>query len=324
MPRRLTAALVAGLSLLLIAVLIGLTGCWDNPQNPLTVTPCGPGGVCVGVTFPLVVDGVAVTDATQNDFVVAERPALGEDFVDRPLCCFEPPDHAPPISVVLCLDRTISMSQPYSKTEMLNTAAHDFINQIRPQDRVEILDFHDGLTPPGYTVSQPFTSDKAALNAAIDAAVPSGRTAAWKAASQAVQDVLLETNPTRAVLLVSNGEDNASYLSPDPVSRGDLIAQAQTAGLAISTIALQSTVAESDLRAVALGTGGVFSTATTAEDLQQAFQKFEAALDGTYGICWVSGLPVGAAGEVRITYLRSDPPTVILRSFVAQCSGGTD
>ena len=301
--------LVVGLAAVAFAalVVVGLVGCGSNPINPLTVTPCEDGDTtCVSTTFALFVDNTPVPDAVQNDFSVEERAVPSGTWASRSLCCFDPPDQtgAATASVAMVLDRSGSMIG--QKTTDLNDAAHLFVSLMRTNDRTEIIDFESTVT-----VSQVFTSDTAALDAAIDAGVAGGSTAAWDGASQGVTDVVPETSDVRAVLLMTDGEDNNSS-----TTRSALIAQAQSAGIPIYTVAFQAgATAEADLQAIANQTGGRFWAPVTAEELQDAFQQISEAVQNTYEICWLSELGLGSAGEVRITYNGSVPPIEIVQSF---------
>ena len=64
----------------------------------------------------------------------------------------------------------------------------------------------------------PFTSDSARLLATVDAVKPAGRTAFYDALAKMPDRTLLGKNGSRAIVLLTDGIDNASELTRDDLA----------------------------------------------------------------------------------------------------------
>src|SRR5207344_1789292 len=99
-----------------------------------------------------------VTDLAEKDF------AIFEDGIRQELSLFTHENL--PISLVLMIDTSASMDE---KLPVAQAAAIRFIKTLRPQDLAQVVQFNDRAT-----ALQDFTSDQAALEAAIRRTEASG------------------------------------------------------------------------------------------------------------------------------------------------------
>ncbi len=149
-----------------------------------------------------------VTDLGQKDF------AVFEDGIRQELSLFTHENL--PISMVVMIDCSGSMDQPPAKLTTAQSAAIRFIKTLRPQDLAQVVQFNDRAT-----TLQAFTSDHAALEAAIRKTEASGSTALHNALYIALKDLMKDKKAAelrrRAVVLLSDGEDTASLVSDEQV-----------------------------------------------------------------------------------------------------------
>lgn len=312
--------LSVSIAIVLIAVLL-LYGCSGPSDEPPTVSG---GGICVTTQFSLFVEGQSVLDAERGDFEVFERAVEangdnGQSYVDsaqvddtfaqRPICVFEPPGDvgAQSSAVALVLDRSGSMGG--QRIVDLKVAANLFVSQMRPQDVTEIISFSSS-----FTRDQVFTSDQSLLTAAINGLSAGGGTDAWTAGDAGLTDLLARTEDARALLIMSDGASSGN--------KEQLVANAQAVGIPIFTIGFQAPQqGEDDLRSVAENTGGEFFAPTTQQELIAAFQAVSQGVQNVYTIGWVTQMPRGQQGIVKIVYTPSDPDTEIVKGFTVPLNG---
>jgi VWFA-related protein len=159
----------------------------------------------VNLTVSIADGGRYVTDLGQADFEVLE------DGVRQDVSIFS---HEPtPISLSILLDSSLSMEGKLSQAQ---EAAVRFVGRLRPQDEAQIVHFNERVA-----VAQRFTSDGAALEAAIRSARAAGGTALYTAVYVALKELARQRRvgePRRlAIVVLSDGEDTASLVSDDQV-----------------------------------------------------------------------------------------------------------
>ena len=112
-----------------------------------------------------------------------------------------------PVTVGLLIDESQSMGP--KRNEVL-AAAGTLIAESNPQDEIFVLNFnetvHKGL--PG---NQLFSSDIEQLRAALYRGVPMGRTALYDAVYDGLTQLQLGRRDKKALVLISDGGDNASH-----------------------------------------------------------------------------------------------------------------
>lgn len=179
------------------------------------------------------------------------------------------------ISTAITLDSTGSMSFT-DPNQLRRDAAKAFVARLRSSDTAAVLSFDTDTTPSaGMNAAyqwQAFTSDKTALNTAIDKATfDGGATPLYDAVIDASKLAKANAGSGKpGVLVLTDGEDNSS--SADVAAA---IAAAKANGTAVYAIGLDagSSLAFTDLQNLASQTGGLFQIATDAKQLQTFFDQ---------------------------------------------------
>ena len=115
-----------------------------------------------------------------------------------------------PASIVLLQDLSGSMANG-GKLEESREALRFFLDKALPGDELAIATFASDL----FEVEVPFTQDQAALREASDRWRAYGTTALHDAVARMPQISLEGRNPKRFALLITDGVDNASHLTPE-------------------------------------------------------------------------------------------------------------
>jgi len=230
------------------------------------------------VVFNLTVlgsDGRPVTGLTANDFRVYE------DGREEKIKLFQPEDT--PATVGLVLDNSGSMGR---KRSDVVTAAAEFISASHPQDEMFIVDFNSKawLALPS---SQPFTTDRAELRTALNQTRAEGTTALYDALTLAINHLNDGSKQRKAIVLLSDGGDNASRTRLD-----DMLRLAQQSSATIYCIGIYDTNANDRnpgvLKRIAKVTGGESYFPTTLADLHSVWPRIADAIRGQYTIGYVS------------------------------------
>jgi VWFA-related protein len=149
------------------------------------------------VQVPVIVSdsgGRYVVDLRKGDF------RLFEDGVPQQIDFFAPVDQA--FTVALLLD---SSGSTMDQLNQIKAAALAFIDNLRPQDRVLIMNFDDSVH-----VQCDFTSDRGALRRAVGNIQPGEFTQVYEAIYTAVWERLRKVEGRRAVIVFTDGIDTAS------------------------------------------------------------------------------------------------------------------
>ena len=111
-----------------------------------------------------------------------------------------------PVAVGILIDESFSMKP--KRTEVL-AAAEAFIRESNPHDEIFVLNFNDRVRR-GLPAQINFSSDLAQLRAALEHGVPEGKTALYDAVEQGLEQLKLGHHEKKALVLISDGGDNAS------------------------------------------------------------------------------------------------------------------
>jgi tight adherence protein C len=207
-----------------------------------------------------------------------------------------------PASVVLTLDVSGSMADE-NRLPQAREAAKGFLNQMRTNDRVGLVSFSNEVT-----VRSGFTTDRRQTAKVIDGLTPGGDTRLYDALIRAVGQAAATPGETRAVVLLTDGEDTRSSASLD-----EAIALAIRSGVPVYAIGLGNEIQTGVLQRIASETGGRFYHAPAASDLGQAFRLISRQIASQYEIYWVSRgrEPAGSEIPVEIRVAsRSGTPAV--------------
>jgi Ca-activated chloride channel family protein len=134
-----------------------------------------------------------------------------------------------PVTVGLVVDHSGSMS---SKMDKVIEGTLAFVQASNPQDREFAVNFSDAVSL-GLAPSVAFTSNTNDLRAALLATRPSGKTALYDALEVALEHLRSDPSDKKAILLISDGGDNASSHNFAQVLR-----MAQSTNVIIYTIGL--------------------------------------------------------------------------------------
>ena len=128
-----------------------------------------------------------------------------EDGVEQEVALFS--NDAQPFTVALVLD--MSYSAKFKAAEIQN-AAIEFIDQLRPSDRITVISFDEEV----HVLCEP-TSDRKAIYAAIRRAQISTGTSLYEAVDLTINDRLRKIEGRKAMVLFTDGVDTTSRRSND-------------------------------------------------------------------------------------------------------------
>ena len=171
----------------------------------------------IAVNVELVVFNVTVVDARGRHIAGLKSSDFRVFEEGRPLSIrhFEAEDA--PSSIGLLIDNSGSMR---NKRDVVHHAALDFISSSRPGDELFLLYFDDKIHM-GLPAEMSFTSDGNRLRPAFERIMPGGRTALYDALAAGLSHVSLGSRDRRALILFSDGGDNASTKRLDDVLQSE-------------------------------------------------------------------------------------------------------
>jgi len=221
--------------------------------------------------------GRRITDLKQNDFKV-----LDDNKPPQEIRSFHAETNLP-LQVGLLIDASNSVRDRFKFEQ---ESAIEFLNQtIHPRyDQAFVVGFD--VTPE---VTQDFTDDTGQLAHGVHELRPGGGTALYDALYFACRDKLLKapksTPVRRAIILLSDGDDNQSH-----VSREEAIEMAQRAEAIVYTIStnVSGTKGAGDkvLERIADATGGHAFFPFQIRDVSNAFAEIQDELRSQYAISY--------------------------------------
>lgn len=232
----------------------------------------------VNVVFTVVdKDGRFVRDLKQEQFRI-----LDDNRPPRQITSFSAQTNLP-LHVGLLIDASNSIRDRF---QFEKDAASEFLYEvIRPKsDLAFVLAFDET-----WDVTQDFTGDLDKLRKGVRVIQAGGGTALWDAVYFACRDKLMKeaasTAVRRAIILVSDGEDNQSR-----VFRQEAVDMAQRAEVIIYTIStsLMNTHNKGDenLKVLAEATGGRAFFPTKLDDVVAAFDDIQQELRSQYSVSY--------------------------------------
>jgi len=188
------------------AVLLGLSFTFSTSSGRAQVTPVDtPEQKTVRVDVDLVLISATVTDS-ENRYVTGlqrEHFQVWEDKVEQTIDYFVSEDL--PLSAGIVFDVSGSMA---SSMPVAREAVATFLRMGNPQDEYFLVEFSD--TP---RLASDFTSDIADLQHKIAFSTATGRTALYDALYLAMDRVSRGVNPRKALIVITDGQDNRSRYS---------------------------------------------------------------------------------------------------------------
>ena len=155
--------------------------------------------------------GQPVPGLTQADFLLRENGELQtiSNFAEGQF----------PLSVAVAIDRSFSMAG--TRLALAKSAAHAFLQELRPEDEAMILAVGSDVE-----IVAPLSADRAASRAALDRLDAFGTTGLYDAIIRAIDEVQ-PGKGRRALVLLSDGNDRYSHASAadalDRARRGDVM-----------------------------------------------------------------------------------------------------
>jgi len=184
-------------TLLLVSLLVAQASAQQERQKPL---PSEDEPIKLNTTLvqvPVIVreaGGRYLTDLKKEEFTIYENGVRQEiEFFGTV---------ETPFNVALLLD---SSGSTLEQLEQIKAAALAFVNNLRPQDRVMVVDFNDSVR-----IASPLTGDREQLRRAIATIQPGEYTQVYEAVYTAVWEELADVEGRKAVILFSDGIDTAS------------------------------------------------------------------------------------------------------------------
>ena len=310
---------------LLGALFVALSPSHAQQQKPPPVDQNASDIDVVRVSTNLVTVPVSVMDR-QGRFIPdlkQEQFHIYEDGIEQPIAYFESAEK--PFTVALMLDTSDSTR---FKLKDIQDAALEFVEQLRPDDRVIIAAFDRNLA-----VLAEATSDRRVLTTAIRRVKTGGSTSLYDAIDAMINKKLNRIRGRKAVVLFTDGVDTASHgatfegtlrfaLELDalvyPIQYDTLTAlneQAKEMNAQIVTakgepLKVAYARAERYLRAMADKTGGRFYYAGTLKRLREVFTSIAQELREQYSIGYYPKSD-GHASERRIKVKVSAPGVVV-------------
>jgi tight adherence protein B len=268
--RRLGGAALAGL-IGLLTLLIGVAPSSAQDGEPALsvreVDATDPDAV--RITFSYAGDRNDLTD-----LAVREAGNLVDTSTAVPL------DDQQALGIVLAIDASGSM-QEGALIERVLEAAHAFIDGKATTDQIAIVTFNKEVR-----LLQDFTTDKAALDSALDRISLAAETSVYDGIVRAAA-LFSESQLQPNIVVFSDGEDSASASSP---------AKAQASVVNVGG-ALFAMGVENDgfkvLEDIAAATGGTASTATDPAGVADLFDSVQATLRKQYVVTYASEVVTG-------------------------------
>jgi Ca-activated chloride channel family protein len=270
----------------------------QEPVNTLNVRinqvePC-PGPEVTAYVSVTDQGGYPVTGLTAADFTITEAGG------------YTGPPNAPilyvannaTLSVALVLDYSGSITDVQDNVDDMEESAAGFVDQLGAGDEAEIIKFADD-----FDVVQSWQpgSDSGIniLKTAIYASYDNGReTDLYDAVVQAVADVALRSKQRRAVIVITDGENDGFLTNLD---LADVITDAQEKGVPIFTVGLGQDLNPDILRQMADDTGGHYYESATSDNLRTIYRQLSDVLfQDSYILTYTSGLGAGITTDLTI------------------------
>ncbi|HYR92048.1 MAG TPA: VWA domain-containing protein [Terriglobia bacterium] len=248
-------------------------------------------------------NGDTVSGLTAGNF------RIFEDGREQTIKVFQPEDT--PATVGIVIDNSGSMAK---RRADVVTSAMAFVGASHPDDEMFIVNFnrHPWLALPE---SMAFTSNREQLRSALLTTTAEGTTALYDALELSLTHLNLGTRQRKALVLLSDGGDNASYDTLD-----DVLRLAQHSSATIYCIGIydpqQNDKNPKVLRQIAKLTGGEAFFPQRAANLKQIWPRIAGALRGQYTIGYLSTTTLrnGAYRAVKITAVDSRGKSLDVRA----------
>jgi Ca-activated chloride channel family protein len=248
---------------------------------------------------------VDLTEVHVNVTDIKDRPIgnlqkdnfkIFEDRAEQKISVFKHEDL--PVSLGLVIDNSRSMEP---RKQRLDTAALSFVQKSNADDETFIVHFDDEAR-----LDRDFTASIPLLEQTLAGAKPFGQTAIYDALIMALDHMQLAKHPKKAVLLFTDGVDNASKHS-----LAEAIEATKRARVAVYTVGLLSALdgakAEESLLRIAEASGGRAYFPLTIEEARTDMERIARDLREQYTLGY---FPSNGShnGEWRSVRIEVTPP----------------
>lgn len=226
---------------ILAAILLVLLSHAELRFNSASLVSNAPEQSKISVTTDLVVLPVSVTDSN-GAFVSglrAEQFRVYEEGRLQKVTLFDEEDA--PVTVGVLVDHSRSMGP---KLGGVRSAVFVFAHSSNPKDEMFVVDFSDSVSVE-LLGGKSFTNDPLILERAISAVSARGQTALYDAVAEGLKHLELGTHEKKALIIVSDGGDNASHHT-----YSEITALARQAHAVIYSIGLVGSSEEENPRAL--------------------------------------------------------------------------
>jgi Ca-activated chloride channel family protein len=265
----------------------------------------------LSVDVDLAVFNITVLDSNHRPVagLTADNFHIYEDGREQKIKIFQAEDT--PATLGLVIDNSGSMA---NKRHDVVTAALAFIGASQRDDEMFVVDFNRKpwlALPP----STPFTNDLAQLRATLLDTRTEGTTALYDALELALNHLKKGTRQRKALVLLSDGGDNASVLKLE-----ELLRMAQQSSATIYCIGIYDPFAKDKnpgvLKKIAKVTGGESYFPTRSIELSDIWRRIAGSIRAQYTVGYISANVArdGSYRNVKITATSTRNKALEVRS----------
>jgi VWFA-related protein len=208
-----------------------------------------------------------------------------------------------PVAVGLILDASGSM---IAREHLVTTGGNAFARSSHPEDELFTIHFNEAVKY-GLPPTMPFTSNRSLLHSALAGYRPGGRTALYDAVIAGLEHLERATHQKHVLVVLSDGEDNASAHSED-----EMIERARSSDAIVYTVSnanrrIGMPGNPAVLRKLADVTGGVAYFPGSDEKVIENFDELAGNIRRGYSIGYVPTNSKPDEGYRRVKVMVSAP-----------------
>ncbi len=224
-----------------------------------------------------------------------------------------------PVTVGLIIDSSVSMWQ---LRDELIAGAVDFARASNAEDQLFALAFN-GRVRSVLPSSAPFTGSEAVLRQALAGAIlPRGRTALFDAIADGLDYAARGSHLRQALVVISDGGDNASRTSFDEVLQRVLASNAVLYTVALID-PLDHDANPGTLQRLAEASGGEAFVPKYADTIGTVLGRIAADVRRTYTIGYMPSSLAGGFHRVHVTAASPDFPALVVRTRRGYVTGSS-
>ena len=251
-----------------------------------------------------------VTGLTQGAFTVTDNG------VAQTLRFFMTEDA--PATIGILVDNSGSMA---SNRDLVVSAATAFAETSNPEDELFAFTFNEDVRA-ALPEDKPFTSDPTVLGDALKQAAPTqGRTALYDAIARGLEHLELGTHQREVLVVVSDGDDNASDTRFEFIQR-----QVQASNVVVYGVQLVDPVEPAPsrrLKDLAEASGGEIFKPRTTREVLDTMQRIARDIRHTYVLAYEpsAATPESGLRRIRVTAQSPDRKKLTVRTRAGYLPG---